>query len=221
MDIFWYQGALELNKSRVEHLASLNLDFNNKHVFETGCGGQGDITKFLMSKNAIVTLNDVREINIKSTIEKLNTNFDFNTWDLNKDLPKDKVFDIIVCYGTLYHLNEPENAIRNMSQICKEFTIISTITNGSNDNNINLVNEDYKMLNQAGNGFGCRPGRGFIYNTLKKYFKYVYLVKTQPNNPEFPLKFPSHVGSRNIFIGSHIQLNNPLFVESLIDEFSH
>ena len=40
----------------------------------------------------------------------MNKNLDSNTWDLNKAFPSDKKFDIIVCYGTLYHLNKPEDA---------------------------------------------------------------------------------------------------------------
>jgi len=79
------------------------------------------------------------------------------------------------------------------------------------------------MNNQAGDGYGCRPGRLFIYNTLKKNFTYVYLIKTQPKYKDFPLKFPSNINQelRNVFIGSHIKLENNLFVEELINEFTH
>lgn len=223
MDLFNYTGALEINKARIEHLDSLNLDFNYKKVFETGCGGRGDITRYLLSKNAIVTLNDYREENIKALLNALNVNLDYNTWDLNKEVSIDKKFDIIICYGTLYHLNKPEEAIINFSKLCKEFLVLSTITNGQNDESINIVSESLEMNNQAGDGYGCRPGRLFIYNTLKKNFKYVYLIKTQPKYKDFPLKFPSNINDelRNVFIGSHIKLENNLFVEELINEFTH
>jgi len=226
MDLFNCKGALELNKARVEHLDSLNLDFSYKKVFETGCGGRGDITRYLLSKNAIVTLNDCREENIKALLNVLNVNLDYNTWDLNKEVPLDKKFDIIICYGTLYHLNKPEEAIINFSNLCNEFLVISTITSGQNDESINIIGENVQMNNQAGDGYGCRPGRLFIYNTLKKNFKHVYLIKTQPKYHEFPLKFPTNIVDlnkefRNIFIGSHIKLENDLFVEELINEFTH
>lgn len=221
---FNYQEALDINKMRIEHLDSLNLNFNNKTVLETGCGGRGDVTKYLLSKNAIVTLNDYRLENIISLLESLNKILDNNTWDLNKTLPLDKKFDIIVCFGTLYHLNKPEDTIVNLSQLCNEFMILSTITNGQNDESINITSEDIHIPNQAGDGMGCRPGRLFLYNTLRQHFRYVYLIKTQPNYHEFPLHFPTipySSNARNVFIGSHIKLENELLVEELINDYIH
>ena len=57
MELFNYKGALEINRARIQHLDTLNLNFTNKSVLETGCGGKGDITRYLLSKNAIVTLH--------------------------------------------------------------------------------------------------------------------------------------------------------------------
>lgn len=126
MHSFHYQGALDINKARIEHLDSLNLNFTNKTVLETGCGGRGDITRYLLSRNAQLTLNDYRQENINSILTSLNTRLDSNTWDLNQPIPTDKKFDIIVSYGTLYHLNKPEEAIINLSKICNEFLVLST-----------------------------------------------------------------------------------------------
>jgi hypothetical protein len=223
MHSFHYQGALDINKARIEHLDSLNLNFTNKTVLETGCGGRGDFTRYLLSKNAIVTLNDYRQENITSLLRSLNKNLDSNTWDLNKAFPSDKKFDIIVSYGTLYHLNKPEDAIINFSKSCNEFLVLSTCTNGKNDESINVTSENVAVNNQAGDGFGCRPGRLFLFNTLRRNFQYVYLVKTQPNNSEFPLHFPTNTVSnaRNIFIGSHIKLENDLLVEEVINDYTH
>ena len=220
---FDYPEALEINKRRIEHLDSLNLNFNNKTVLETGCGGRGDITKYLLSKNAIVTVNDYRMDNIISLLEYVHKILDYNTWDLNKTLPLDKKFDIIVCYGTLYHLDKPEVAILNLSQLCNEFMVLSTCTNGKNDETVNITHENMSN-NQAGNGMGCRPGRLFLYNTLRQNFKYVYLIKTQPNHHEFPLNFPPitySLNARNVFIGSHIKLENELLVEELINDYTY
>jgi len=223
MELFNCNDALEINNARIQHLDSLQLNFNNKTVLETGCGGRGDITKYLLSKNAIVTLNDYRKDNIMALLKSLNRNLDFNTWDLNKPFNLDKKFDIIVCYGTLYHLNKPEEAIVNFANSCNEFLVLSTCTNGKNDDSINIISEHITMSNAAGDGLGCRPGRMFIYNTLSKNFKYTYLIKTQPRNNEFPLKFPANPSSnaRNVFIGSHIKLESDLLVEEFISEFTY
>ena len=57
LNSFYYDAARKLNKARIDHLETLNIDFNNKKVLETGCGGCGDITNFLLSKNADVTFH--------------------------------------------------------------------------------------------------------------------------------------------------------------------
>jgi hypothetical protein len=223
MELFNYKGALEINYARIQHLDSLQLNFNNKTVFETGCGGRGDITRYLLSKNAIVTLNDYRKENIMALMNSLQRKFDYNTWDLNKPFNLDKKFDIIVSYGTLYHLNKPEEAIMNFANSCNEFLVLSTCTNGLNDDTVNITVEPATSNNQAGDGLGCRPGRLFLYNTLRKYFKYTYFIKTQPRYPEFPLHFPTtpNPNARNVLIGSHIKLENPLFVEEFISDFTY
>ena len=78
MELFNYKGALEINYARITHLDTLQLNFNNKTVFETGCGGRGDITRYLISKNAIVTLNDYRKENIMALMNSLQRKFDYN-----------------------------------------------------------------------------------------------------------------------------------------------
>ena len=223
MQYFDYKGALDINRARIDHLNSLDLNFTNKTVLETGCGGRGDITRYLLSRNALLTLNDYRQENINSILTSLNTTLDSNTWNLNQPIPTDKKFDIIVSYGTLYHLNKPEEAIINLSNICNEFLVLSTCTSGKNDESINVVKEDIGMNNQAGDGFGCRPGRLFLFNTLRRNFAQVYSIKTQPNHPEFPLHFPTDhtvLNSRNVFIGSHIKLENELLVEELLNDYT-
>lgn len=217
---FTYEDSIRLNNARILHLDSLNFDFKYKKILETGCGGRGDITNYLLKKGSNVTLNDVREDNIKSLLTNLNIILPYNTWNLNDDIEENKIFDIIISYGTLYHLTNPENFIKNLSKICKEYCIICTCTNGINDDTINILFENDDCM-QGVKGYGCRPGRFFVYNTLSKYFKYVYMLTTQPNNIEFPLFFPSnHTSSRNIFIGSHIELNNENLVNNLPNTYS-
>ena len=219
---FYYDDARKLNKSRINHLSSLNIDFNNKKVLETGCGGCGDITNFLLSKNAHVTLNDYRKENIESLMININKVLPFNTYDLNliiDDIDDIDKFDTIVCYGTLYHLTNLENAFINLSNLCNEFVIISTCTSGQNNENKNIVFEG-GTNEQSHNQYGSRPGRLYIWNQLNKHFKFVYTIKTQPDHIDYPLHFPcNNSASRNIFIGSHIKLENDNFVNFLLNDY--
>lgn len=219
---FLSYGALNINYARILHLNSLGLDLQNKEVLETGCGGAGDFTQFLLEKGAKVTLNDAREQNIQHLLQRKNLQLPYNTWDLNQPFPKEAMFDIIVSYGTLYHLNKPDVAIQSFAEHCKEFTIISTCTNGQNDESLNIYWEN-PTPEMAVDSYGCRPGRLFYYNTLKKYFPYVYMLTTQPNHPDYPLSFPTPSTSgtfRNIFIGSHVPMENEKFVEFLPNTYT-
>ena len=58
MELFNFKEALEINEARIKHLDSLLLDFNNKKILETGCGGRGDIkiNKFKLFYNLILKL---------------------------------------------------------------------------------------------------------------------------------------------------------------------
>jgi 2-polyprenyl-3-methyl-5-hydroxy-6-metoxy-1,4-benzoquinol methylase len=216
---FYYTCARNINYARIKHLDSLNLDFSNKKILETGCGGVGDITKFLISKNAEVTLNDARKENIFSLLINIEKSLPFNLWDLNILINDVEKFDIIVCYGTLYHLTDLDTAIKNLANLCKEFAIISTMTNAKNNYDCEIVYEGAET-NQSITQYGSRPGRFYIWKKLAENFKYVYCIKTQPDHEEYPLKFPATPQCcRNIFIGSHVELKNELLVDHLINEY--
>ena len=43
------------------------------------------------------------------------------------------MYDIIYCYGTLYHLYNPSLCIKNLSNICNDFMIICTAGNENDD----------------------------------------------------------------------------------------
>ena len=91
--------------------------------------------------------------------------------------------------------------------------IILTCTNGKNDEQINIVSENINSNNTSADWLGCRPGRLYIYNNLKKYFKYFYTLKTQPKFVYFSLVFPyNNDFSRCIFIASHIEIKNDNFI---------
>jgi 2-polyprenyl-3-methyl-5-hydroxy-6-metoxy-1,4-benzoquinol methylase len=219
---FYYPGALHINSKRLEFIGKLNLNLSNKKILETGCGGKGDITSYLLQHTNNIILSDAREdnidylkLNLHRTLYKLNENkmstgqnLEKYVWDMNEDLPSKISVDIIFCFGTLYHLNNPDKALFNLSNICKEYCVISTATNGSDkDNDINFIPE-FQEKAQSYTLTGCRPSRKWVFNKLKKYFKYVYAFKKQPNHPDFKKEWPTVETCRFMIIGSHIELKN-------------
>ena len=206
-EVFFRPESIAINVARINHLEKLNLNFSNKSVFETGCGGIGDITKFLLKYTNNITLNDVRLENIKSNLHTNSVSLKFNTFDLNQDIPDDTKFDIILSYGTLYHLSNPVNFIKNMSTNCTELFILSTVTNGTDNNSISFCQEAGN--DQAIDNIGCRPGRQWLIDEFKKYFEFIYYPISQPDHSDFPKHWPSNNNaSRFILIASHTLLDN-------------
>lgn len=174
------------NVARLKHLDSLGLDLYGKTVIEFGAG-IGDHTYFYLLKNCTVFSTDART----ELVEFIKNRFGNKTMVLNieneidriKRLPK---FDIIHCYGILYHICNPEEFLRSLkgkgSLLLLETCVLTDFIPSSNY----FVDEDNSDPTQAFGGKGSRPTREWIFKLLKEIFPYVYVPKTQPDHPEFP-----------------------------------
>ncbi len=130
-------------------------------------------------------------------------------------------FDVVYCYGTLYHLSSPDLCIYDLSKICHSLFLLETCVNLQDNGKTNLVREDHRYPNQSFHGLGCRPSRDWIMTELRKHFAFVYLTVTQPGHPEFPLAWPAvlPVGIQNaraVFVASRQTLNLPTLSTKLL-----
>lgn len=201
------------NIARLKHLDSLGLDLYNKTVIEFGAG-IGDHTYFYLLKNCEVLSTDARPELVKY-IEKRFGNktmvLNIET-EINKilDLPK---FDVIHCYGLLYHISNPEEFIRSLKGKGSLLIIETCVSSDSKPAGNYIISEDKRDPTQAYSGKGSRPTREWIFDILKEIYPFVYLPKTQPNHTEFPkdwtidsLNLQSDL-KRAIFIASEKVLN--------------
>jgi ubiquinone/menaquinone biosynthesis C-methylase UbiE len=210
----------DINRARLKHLASLNLNLKNSTVLEVG-SGVGYLTSFFENLNCEVLSTDAREENV---IEHRKRFPGRKVEIMNLDAPKIKSygqFDIVFCYGTLYHLSNPDYAIENLAKMCKKLFLLETCVNNIDNGNINLTKEFEFLEDQSLYGLGCRPGRDRILSKLKKHFEYAYITVSQPDNPDFPLKWPilkPNRSMRSIFVASRDKIDNPLLLENLPQE---
>lgn len=217
---FTASNALSINKARLEHLASLHLDLAHKSVLEVGAG-IGLLTKFFEDLNCSVLSTDARPENL-AEIAKQCPRRKLQVLDLDRtsDISFLGMFDVIFCYGTLYHLSYPEQALKSMASVCREMILLETIVSLGNDTKINFVTESNSKT-QAISRVGCRPTRQCVMEMLRKYFGYAYITKTQPHHEEFDVCWLSLIyekkNHRAVFIGSKIPLKNPLLSEELPD----
>lgn len=212
--------ALLINKARLEHLASLHLDLAHKSILEVGAG-IGFLTEFFEELNCSVLSTDGRPENL-TEIAKQWPHRKLQLLDLDQalDISFLGMFDVIFCYGTLYHLSYPEQALKSMASVCREMILLETIVSLGNDTKINFVTESNSRT-QAISRVGCRPTRQWVMEMLRKYFGYAYITKTQPHHDEFDVcwisSFYKKKNHRAVFIGSKIPLKNPLLSEEVPD----
>lgn len=202
---FHYPGAVAINEARINHLASLNLPFSGATVFETGAGARGDITRWLCQQGALVTVNDGRQDCIDELCHRLSDYKDniveTNVSDLNTFVPSSS-YDFIVSYGLLYHLSSPAAFLKNFSEKCNKYFVLSTCVDPREQTTVHFMSENGR--DQAIDGIGCRPTVSWILNELGKYFPHVEKCSTQPLFPDFQenwnLPYNVHNATRAVFL---------------------
>ena len=206
------------NARRLEHLASLRIPVDGRTVLEVGAG-IGDLSHFYLDRNCRVTITEQRATNLRF-LHRRYPDQDVRPLDLERPTALE-TFEIVHCYGLLYHLSDPASALAFMSAHCTGMLFLETCVSFGDAHDINPVKENRAKPSQAVSGIGCRPTRPWLFAELKALFEHVYVPATQPNDPEFPLNWDApeeHRAplSRSVFIASRDAINNDLLRSSLV-----
>lgn len=202
-----YAGITE---ARLQHLESLGLTFSGKTVIDVGCG-VGRLSEFFVQQGCDVFCVDGRPENIHR-LKSFYPNRKAEVVDLETDeVLKYGGFDIVFCYGILYHLADTFSFLRRTYRICNEMMIIETCITDAEDMVLRLVPEDQKDVTQSLGNHGCRPSPSYVVACLRKSgFKHVYNPIHLPNHAEFQYQRSNDYSYlkkgrpiRDIFIASH------------------
>ena len=216
---------LRNNFRRLEHLATLGLDIRNKAVLELGAG-IGDLTTFFLDRNCQTTSTEGRAENFSLLAARYKDDPTVKTFALDLDPPPPggaaaalagRRFDIVFCYGLLYHLSDPAGALDFISDACSDLLLLETIVS-PHAGTVNSYRENIDLAGAAVSGLGCRPSRTWVFAELQRRFAHVYVPMTQPNHVEFPQDWTleSHpAATRAVFVGSRRPIINPLLLEKL------
>jgi FkbM family methyltransferase len=209
--VFFDQNAYAINVARTRHLASLNLDLQGKKVLEVGAG-VGLLTEFFEAHQCTILTTDARPENVAEIRREYPTR-QAQVLDLDAiaDITHLGSFDIIFCYGLLYHLKKPDHALKLLASVCSGMILLETCVSLGDELAINLTWEDQQNPNQAFSGTGCRPTRPWVMETLQKEFGHAYIAKHQPCHIDFDLDW-HHASQtklhRSVFVGSRVALEN-------------
>jgi hypothetical protein len=213
-DFFHSYDYLQHNARRLEHLASLRLPVTGMTVLEVGAG-IGDHTGYFIDRGCDVTATDARDENLRVLRERYPGR---RILRLDLEHPQSvegAPFDVVHCYGLLYHLNNPAAALKFMAEHCKRMLLLETCVSFGDEKLVNLVGENAEDPTQAFSGTGCRPTRPWLFDQLKIHFPFVYCPTTQPNHEEFPIDWRNpdkhsskHGLQRSVLIASRAPIEN-------------
>jgi SAM-dependent methyltransferase len=210
---------LRHNQRRQEHLAGLGLPIAGASVLEVAAG-IGDHTTYFLDRGCTVVSTEARPENL-AMLRQRYPSLDVRQLDLDNPVDLGRSFDIVYCYGTLYHLHRPAEALAYMARRCRHMLLLETCVSYGNHQAVNLVDEVAGDPTQSVVGRGCRPTRPWIHHQLLQNFPHVYIPRTQPNHEEFPLDWTKPPDSpdlltRAVFIASRQPLENRQLTEELL-----
>jgi hypothetical protein len=214
---FYY---LRLNQRRQEHLASLALNLRNNRTWEVSAG-VGDHTSFFIDRNCEVLCSEARP-ELVMLLKRRYPQVTALLLDLEKPdtgFPGD--FNVIYCYGVLYHLKTPRPALKFMADRCRGLLLLETCVSDDDQPAEHCLDEISSYYSQALSGVGCRPSRVWVFQRLKELFPFVYIPITQPNHEQFPTEWSGKYVEdwtlrRAIFVASRREIKNELLSPELL-----
>jgi SAM-dependent methyltransferase len=214
--VFDSADALGINKARMEHLDSLELPVAGKSVLDVGCG-VGHLAQFFVERGCQVTCIDGREENIASLRSRY-PGLRAHVANVETDsLPAFGRFDIVFCYGLLYHLENPIAGLRNVARVCDGLLLLESVITDHSEPILRLIDEPSETPNQTLASVASRPSPSFIAMALTRVgFRYVYGAKRPPAHPDFQFEWRNNLECsrdghllRCIFVASRKPLDRP------------
>jgi len=207
------EGALKINEFRTNVLDSIleDLKLQDSEIrscLDAGCG-VGYFSKFLKEKRFDVTSFDIKEENIIEAKKRVK-DVDFFVDDLENLKNIKGNFDLVLCFGLLYHLENPLKALRNLAKLTKKYLIIESMIIPDNKPTALLVKEEQE-LDQSKNYVALVPSEKLINLFLKLLDFKVYRIDLKYYKFNIHNDFKSSLfknKGRTIILASRIPLSS-------------
>jgi SAM-dependent methyltransferase len=202
----------EITEARLEHLAALGLPIEGRSVIDVGCG-IGRLSEFFTVRGCDVLCVDGREDNI-ARLRALYPERRAAVMDVETDeLVEHGSFDVVFCYGLLYHLADPLAFLRRAAAIARELMIVETCITDSDERVLFLV-DDPDDPTMSLSHVASRPSPAYVATALRlSGFEHVYSPLRLPRHKDFEYERRndlSHLRDgnvmRDIFVASRAAL---------------
>jgi SAM-dependent methyltransferase len=205
----------DITEARLEHLAQLDLPVAGRSVIDVG-SGIGRLSEFFAQRGCEVMCVDGREDNV-ARLRELYPGRRAAVVDVQTDdLLAHGSFDVVFCYGLLYHLADPLGFLRRAAAICRELTIVETCITDSDERVLFLV-DDPDDPTMALDRVASRPSPAYVASALRlSGFDHVYSPDSLPRHPDFEYERRNDLAHlrdgnvmRDVFVASRTPLDLP------------
>ena len=219
VECFDTPDALTINRARLMHLASLGLPLEGRRVLEVGAG-VGHLSGFFLERGCDLVVTEGRPENV-AELHRRFPNIEASDRDVEEPLTGLGRFQIVFCYGTLYHLENPVRALRNMADVCDELLLIETMICDS-PLPVMRLDDETRSVNQALRGIANRPSIAYLTMALNRIgFEYVYAPIARPEFPDYDFEPTGNLDTirghplRAVFVAARGELTVPTLVSLL------
>ena len=216
--VFDTEAALRINAARLDWLRESGIVQSGTRVLDAGAG-VGHFLPYYLGRHCTVVALDGRPENV-ALMRARHPDVDARVADVQR-LDADALgeFDVIHCFGLLYHLESPIAALRIFRKMCRGVLILETMVCDSS-RTVCVMADETKAASQALDGLGCRPSPSFLALALNRVgFRYVYGANPPPRHEEFQFAWKDNLDTvrdnhalRCVFVAADVPIGNaPLF----------
>jgi SAM-dependent methyltransferase len=169
--------------------------------------GVGYFARFLRDLGLRVLAVDAREENVAEgrrrhpDIEFISGNVESSSFcEIGR-------FDLVLCVGLLYHLENPFRAIRNLHALTEKILIVESMCVPGVFPNMELLDEG-QVEDQALNFVAFYPTESCLVKMLSRAgFRFIYRFRRLPDDPQF-IDTPRRKRSRTFLIAARMPINH-------------
>ncbi len=186
--VFDQQHYELLNRARGDVVRSLLGELKGplglRTAIDVGCG-LGYFSGFLKSLGFDVTAVDGRQQNVDEA-QRRNPDIRFLRFDA-EDLAMQSLgkFDLVFCFGLLYHLENPMLAIRQLEQMTGKLLLVEAVISPGDEPTMALI-EESPDEDQGLNHIAFYPTEACLLKMFYRAgFPHAYTFSVQPDHPDY------------------------------------
>src|ERR1700730_17542520 len=180
-----YESLNESRRSVVSRLlVQLEKDIGLATAADVGCG-LGYFSELLQSRGLRVSAVDGREQNVSEGRARYQ-GINFIVGDIeNPAILEIGIFDLVLCFGLLYHLENPLRWIRNLCSLTEEVLLVESMCAPGKDPRMELLDE-FEVEDQGLNYVAFYPTEACLVKMFYRAgFSFVYGFAALPDHEDF------------------------------------